>query len=111
MLAVAPRLRIRAQRLPAAKLGRFYSASLTTAGGVAPKVWKLTRGRLPPGIRLAPALGRFSGTPSQAGTHLVAVEASDGLNAKSTSTFAIVITAPPKKASASTPRASASSRG
>ena len=97
MLAVAPRLRIRAQRLPAAKLGRFYSASLTTAGGVAPKVWKLTRGRLPPGIRLAPALGRFTGTPSQAGTHLVAVEASDGLNAKSTSTFAIVITAPPKK--------------
>ena len=69
----------------------------TTAGGVAPTVWKLTRGRLPSGIRLAPTLGRFTGTPSEAGTHVVAVEASDGLNAKSTSTYAIVITAPPTR--------------
>ena len=111
MLDVATRLRIRAQRLPVGKLGRFYSVSLTTAGGVAPTVWKLTRGRLPSGIRLAPTLGRFTGTPSEAGTHVVAVEASDGLNAKSTSTYAIVITAPPTRASTSTPRASASSRG
>jgi large repetitive protein len=96
MLDVSPRLLIRYQRLPAGKLGRFYSAQLTTVGGVAPAVWKLKRGRLPTGIRLAPALGRFIGTPSETGTHVVAVEASDGLNAKSTSTFAIVITAPPK---------------
>jgi hypothetical protein len=45
----------------------------------------------------------FTGTPSEAGTHVVAVEASDRLNAKSASTIAIVITAPPKKASASPP--------
>ena len=94
MLDVAPRLVVRTQRLPAAKVGRFYSAGLTTAGGVAPKVWKLTRGRLPTGIRLAPGLGRFTGTPSEAGTHVVTVEASDGLKAKARSTVAIVITEP-----------------
>ncbi|MBA2296186.1 MAG: putative Ig domain-containing protein [Actinobacteria bacterium] len=91
VLVVAPRLVVRTKQLPAAKVGRFYSAGLTAAGGVAPTVWKLRRGRLPHGIRLAPALGRFTGTPREAGTYLVAVEVTDGLKAKSTGTFAIVI--------------------
>jgi len=97
VLGVAPRLVVRTQQLPAAKVGRFYSAGLTAAGGVAPTVWKLSRGRLPQGIRLASALGRFTGTPREAGTHVIAVEVSDGLNAKSTSTFAIVINTSPRK--------------
>ncbi len=97
MLVVAPRLVVRTQRLPAAKVGRFYRADLAAAGGVAPTVWKLSRGRLPQGIRLASALGRFTGTPREAGTHVIAVEVSDGLNAKSTGTFAIVINTSPRK--------------
>lgn len=90
-LSVVPRLLIRTQRLPAAKVGRFYSADLTAAGGVAPKVWRLTHGRLPRGIRLASALGRFSGTPKEAGRHLVTVEVSDGLKVKYTKAFSIVV--------------------
>jgi len=90
-LSVVPRLRIRTQRLPAATVARFYSADLTATGGVAPKVWKLTRGRLPRGIRLAGALGRFTGTPQETGSHLVTVEVSDVLKIKSTKTFSIVV--------------------
>ena len=97
VLVVAPRLVVRTQRLPAAEVGRSYSANLTATGGVAPTAWKLRRGRLPHGIRLAPTLGGFTGTPREAGTHLVTVEVSDGLNAKSTSTFAIVIKTSPRK--------------
>jgi hypothetical protein len=96
-LSVAPRLRIHARRLPAAKVGRFYRADLTATGGVAPKVWKLTRGLLPRGIRLAPALGRLSGTPKQTGRHVVTVEVSDGLNVRSTRTFTFVISAIPRR--------------
>ncbi|MGI8479489.1 MAG: Ig domain-containing protein [Gaiellaceae bacterium] len=90
-LSVAPRLLLRTQRLPAANVGRFYRADLTAAGGVGPKVWRLTGGRLPRGIRLASAQGRFSGTPKEAGRHLATVEVSDGLEVKSRKRFSIVV--------------------
>ncbi len=93
-LSVAPRLLIRTQRLPAATVGRFYSADLTAVGGATPKVWKLTRGRLPRGIRLVSALGRFTGTPKESGRHLVTVEVSDGLKVKYTKVFSIVVVDP-----------------
>lgn len=64
-ISVAPRLRIRTQRLPAAEIGRRYSADLSAAGGVAPTEWKLTHGRLPRGMRLASALGRLAGLPKR----------------------------------------------
>jgi len=88
-IGVAARLLIRTEFLRPARVGRFYRADLTAAGGVAPKVWKLTRGRLPRGIRLAPALGRLIGIPREAGRHRVTVEVSDGLGVKSTATFTI----------------------
>ena len=90
-LSVAPRLRIRTERLPLAKVGRSYRADLTAAGGVAPKVWNLTRGRLPRGIRLARALGRFTGTPTEAGRDFFTVEVSDGLKVKYRKTFSIEV--------------------
>jgi large repetitive protein len=89
--SVAPRLRIRTQKLPAARIGRAYSADLATVGGVSPTVWKLRRGRLPRGIRLAPALGRLTGVPKEAGTHLVSFEVSDGLKVRSARTFRMVV--------------------
>jgi len=93
-LSVAPRLLIRTQRLPAATVGRFYSADLTAVGGATPKVWKLTRGRLPRGIRLVSALGRFTGIPRESGRHLVTVEVRDGLKVKYTKVFSIVVVDP-----------------
>ena len=110
LLHVAPRLRIPPQRLPVAKVGCSYRADLTATGGIAPTVWKLTRGRLPRGIRLASALGRFGGIPKEAGRHLVTVEVSDGLNVKATRSFTIVTRATPRRQSALAARPRASCR-
>jgi hypothetical protein len=95
-LTVAGRLLVRTQRLATAKVGHVYRAKLSAAGGVVPRVWKLTRGRLPTGIRLVPALGVLTGTPKKAGSYRVTVEVKDGLRVKSTSTFTIVVLAEPR---------------
>ena len=92
-LSVAARLHLRTQRLYAARVGHFYRAKLTAEGGVAPKIWKITRGRLPSGIRLDSGLGAFTGTPKKAGKYRVTVEVRDDLEVKSTNTLAIVVRA------------------
>jgi len=94
VLRVAPRLVVRAKRLPPAKLDRSYSAEVTAAGGVAPRMWKLVSGRLPRGIRFAPTLGRFMGATSERGTFRLALEVRDRLNARSTRTFILVVRNP-----------------
>jgi hypothetical protein len=95
-LDVTPRLVVPALRLPAGKLGRFYSAGLATVGGIGPTRWRLVGGRLPRGIRFAAELGSLIGMPRETGTHLVEVEARDRLNATSTRTLAVVIRAAPR---------------
>jgi large repetitive protein len=97
-LDVAPRLRIRTERLPGATVGRAYSADLTAAGGGASRAWKLERGRLPRGIRLA-APGQFAGTPRQAGTFRFAVTVRDDLGGKAMKTFRIAVRRPAPEAS------------
>lgn len=92
-LSVAARLVLRTQRLPAGNVGRTYRVGLSAVGGVVPRVWKVTRGRLPSGIRLVPALGVLTGTPKKPGRHRFTVEVKDRLGAKSTSTLSIVIQA------------------
>ena len=91
---VAPRLRFRTQRLPAAQLGRPYRVDLSAVGGVAPTVWRLTRGRLPRGIRLASAHGLLTGAPKSVGRHLVTLAVSDGLKVKDAKIFSILVLAP-----------------
>lgn len=90
-LRVAPRLRVQTRRLPSAQTGRRYRADLTAVGGVAPAEWRLTRGRLPRGVRLASALGRLTGAPTEAGTHFVTLEVRDALKVTSAKTFRIVV--------------------
>jgi len=80
-LTVAPRLAIRTARLKSARLGRAYQAKLATGGGVRPVRWKVS-GKLPPGVRLAKALGALTGTPRRAGTYRLTVQAVDALGAK-----------------------------
>ena len=92
-LIVAAKLLLRTQRLRAAKVGHVFRAKLPAAGGVVPRVWKVTRGRLPSGIRLVSALGVLTGIPKRAGRHRVTVEVRDGLKVKSTNTFTIVVVA------------------
>jgi hypothetical protein len=86
-LKVAPRLQIRSLRLKPATLGLAYRTTLATTGGVPPLKWKLVRGKLPGGIRFS--LGTLTGTPRQAGTQRLVVEARDALGAKSQATLVL----------------------
>ena len=90
-LRVAPKLRVRALQLPQAQTGRGYRARLTSVGGIAPTVWKIGRGRLPRGIRLEPARGRLTGTPTEAGTFIVTFEVRDGLAVTDAKTVRMVV--------------------
>jgi hypothetical protein len=88
-MIVAPRLAIKTRSLKAAKLGGAYEAKLATTGGAKPLKWKLVSGKLPLGVRFAPRLGTFVGTPRRSGTFRVALEASDALGAKARSTLVL----------------------
>jgi hypothetical protein len=90
-LRVAAKLRVRGLRLPPAQTGRGYRVALTSVGGVAPTSWRLTRGRLPHGIRLQPARGRLTGTPAEAGTFVVTFEVRDRLDVTHKKTLRIVV--------------------
>jgi hypothetical protein len=92
-VTVAPRLRVETTRVPPARVDRPYQARLTATGGVAPKVWRITRGRLPRGVRLETALGVLSGLPRSAGRHRVTVEVKDGLELRAARTFTVVVRA------------------
>jgi large repetitive protein len=91
VISVAPSLRLRTQRVPAARVGREYRAPLKAIGGVAPRIWSVEHGRLPRGVRLDPAVGVLVGTPTVPGLHRVTVEARDRLDARTKTTFAIVV--------------------
>jgi hypothetical protein len=93
-LDVAPRIRLPHRRLPAAMVGRPYRADLAASGGVAPRSWSFTRGRLPRGLRLASASGRLTGTPKEAGVHAVTIRVRDGLRVEGVRTFRIVVARP-----------------
>lgn len=92
-ITVAARLLLRTKRLRTAKVGHVYRAKLTASGGVVPRAWKVTRGRLPSGIHLDSALGVFTGTPRKAGRYRVTLGVRDGLMVKSTGTLTIVVRA------------------
>jgi large repetitive protein len=96
-ISVAPRMRLRTQRIPAARVGRIYRATLRATGGVAPRNWTIGRGHLPHGLRLDPALGVLVGRPTTAGTHRITVEARDELDAKAQATVTIVVLASPQR--------------
>jgi large repetitive protein len=98
-LSVASRLLVRTARLPEATVGRPYRADVTAAGGAGPRTWKLERGRVPRGIRLA-RNGRFIGTPNEAGTFRIAIEVRDDLGVKSAKTLTIRV----RRAPATVPR-------
>jgi putative Ig domain-containing protein len=50
--------------LPEAKVGAPYEYQIQTEGGLAPLVWRVAQGELPPGVRLE-ATGRLVGAPTQ----------------------------------------------
>ena len=90
-LAVNAPLAIVKRSLPAAKVGRSYSAHLHVLGGVAPERWTIARGSLPAGIHLNARTGALTGTPSAAGKSHVTISVSDKLGAASRTTFVLKV--------------------
>lgn len=90
-MSVARRLTVKTPRLKAAQLGSAYEAALVTTGGLQPVTWRVASGKLPPGMRLAPRLGRLVGAPRRAGTFRFAVEARDTLGAKARSALVLQV--------------------
>ena len=91
-LVVAPKLAITTLRLLPAKVGRAYRGKVAKVGGVAPTVWTV-RGKLPKGLKFAPKLGLFLGTPTQKGKFRVTVQALDALGVKAQKTLTITVAA------------------
>ena len=91
LLVVAPRLLVPKQQLRLGKAGRLYRATLVATGGVIPKLWKVTNGPLPRGLRLDRKTGIISGTPRKAGRYPITVQITDGFQVVSTRTLRITV--------------------
>jgi large repetitive protein len=92
-VTVAAKLTITSLRLKSAQVGHAYRQLIAKTGGVAPVEWKLLRGKLPAGVKLAKKLGLLLGKPTKAGTYRVAVQVVDALGVKSSKTLTIVVKA------------------
>jgi hypothetical protein len=88
-IGVAAKLTISTLLVSPAKVGRLYRSKLATAGGVLPKLWKVTTGPLPRGILFDRTLGLLSGTPTKPGRYRVTFAATDALKVTSTKTLVI----------------------
>jgi hypothetical protein len=80
---IATRITVVTSRLPVARIGGAYGARLRASGGLAPRAWRVSRGKLPRGIRLDRRTGTLLGTPRAVGVYRFTVEATDRLGARS----------------------------
>ncbi|NTU85558.1 MAG: hypothetical protein HGA45_40425, partial [Chloroflexales bacterium] len=94
-VVIASDLRVTtASPLPAGTARAPYSAALAATGGVAPYVWSVAGGALPPGLRLDPASGRISGTPLTVGTWRLRVALADAVSTTVTGDLLLRVAAP-----------------
>src|SRR5256712_5659116 len=63
--------------LPDPQVQTSYSVTLTASGGMAPYVWSISSGSLPPGLSLDSSTGVISGVPTSTGSYAFTVEVSD----------------------------------
>jgi hypothetical protein len=84
--------------LPEAKVGAPYEYQIQTEGGLAPLVWRVAQGELPPGVKLE-AAGRLVGAPTQPRreAYRFDVEVSDSSQPPQTfsQTFSLMVKAAP----------------
>jgi putative Ig domain-containing protein/ASPM-SPD-2-Hydin domain-containing protein len=70
-------LQITTTSLPDPEVQASYSVTLTASGGMAPYVWSISSGSLPPGLTLDSSTGVISGIPTSTGSYAFTVEVSD----------------------------------
>jgi hypothetical protein len=88
---MATSLRIQSHPLPDGSINKPYSTAIQVSGATPPLEWKLTKGKLPPGITLQPASGILSGTPTAPGEYRFTLSVTDGTNQRTTANFVIKI--------------------
>ncbi len=90
-IAVANKVAITTLTLKSGRVGRPYQAKVFASGGVLPRVWRITKGPLPRGIRFDRTLGVLSGVPKKPGTYRVTFQVTDALRGVATKTLRIVV--------------------
>jgi hypothetical protein len=91
---VAARLAVTKKPLPSAAVGRAYHGTLRATGGVIPRTGRILGGNpglLPKGLKLNARTGELSGTPTQAGTFRLRIQATDKLGAHAALGFVLKV--------------------
>lgn len=77
LTGTVPALAITTTNLPAVQGSWPYLAELESGGGLAPFLWQVASGELPPGLTLHASSGVVAGTPTRAGEFPLVVHLSD----------------------------------
>ena len=90
-VVVHPKLAFATNRLPPARVGRSYKATIRASGGVSPVTFTALSGRLPIGVRLNTRTGALSGNPRRPGVYRITIEERDGLQRTAKQTYALTV--------------------
>jgi large repetitive protein len=90
---VSPAIGVATTRLPVARVGRLFAATLKAVGGVTPTTWSWKKIGGPPlvGLRLTRTTGTIAGIPRTAGVYRMRVEVTDALGVKARTGLVLTI--------------------
>ncbi|MBI4548082.1 MAG: putative Ig domain-containing protein [Ignavibacteriae bacterium] len=87
-IGTCPTITLSPSALPNGSVGSAYSQTITASGGTAPYTFAETAGTLPTGLTLSSG-GILSGTPSEAGSFIFTVTATDNIGCTGSLTYTV----------------------